>query len=49
MKDFIDEHNHPMAEPDVACLLRASRLLCFEKVDKGGQECISSYKEEHHV
>ena len=27
VKDFIDEHNHPMAEPDLACLLRSHRRI----------------------
>ena len=27
VKDFIDEHNHPMTEPDLACFLRSHRRI----------------------
>ena len=27
MKDFIDEHNHPMTEPDLACFLCSHRRI----------------------
>ena len=28
---------------------QAARLLCFGKVDNGGEECIPTDKDEHHV
>jgi len=31
VKDFIDEHNHPLASPDLACLLRSHRLISNEQ------------------
>ncbi|XP_066320552.1 protein FAR1-RELATED SEQUENCE 5-like [Miscanthus floridulus] len=31
MKDFIYEHNHPMAERDLACLLRSHRRISSEQ------------------
>ena len=31
LKDFIDEHNHPLAPPDLACLLRSHRGISDEK------------------
>jgi zinc finger SWIM domain-containing protein 3 len=27
VKEFIDEHNHPMIEPDLACFLRSHRNI----------------------
>ena len=31
MKDFIDEHNHPMAPTELTCLLRSHRRIIDEQ------------------
>jgi zinc finger SWIM domain-containing protein 3 len=31
VKDFIDEHNHPLAPPDLSCLLRSHRRISDEQ------------------
>ena len=31
VKDLIDEHTHPLARPDLACLLRSHRRISDEQ------------------
>ncbi|PUZ56833.1 hypothetical protein GQ55_5G369600 [Panicum hallii var. hallii] len=31
VKDFIDEHNHPLATQELACMLRSHRRICEEQ------------------
>lgn len=43
VKDFIDEHNHPLAPRDLSCLLRSQRRISDEqKADIADMENLGS-------